>query len=62
MKLIHLLVPEKLIRRIDDFRFAHRMPSRALAIRTLLELALDDADTFDKALEKFREERPDLQT
>jgi hypothetical protein len=31
----------ELIKRIDDYRFSRRMPSRAAAIRTLIEIALN---------------------
>ena len=43
MKLIHFLMPEDLIQAIDDFRFAHRFPSRAAAIKWLLEWALSQS-------------------
>ncbi len=39
--LIHFVIPPELLKRIDDFRFAHRFPSRAAAIKWLLEWALD---------------------
>jgi hypothetical protein len=32
--------PSDLLRRIEDYRFANRIPSRAAAVRELLELAL----------------------
>lgn len=32
--------PTDLLRRIDDYRFANRIPSRAAAVRQLLEIAL----------------------
>jgi metal-responsive CopG/Arc/MetJ family transcriptional regulator len=32
--------PADLLRRIDDYRFSNRSPSRAAAIRELLEIAL----------------------
>ena len=38
-----MLSPEEL-RLLDDFRFAHRMPSRAAAIRELLRLGLASLD------------------
>ena len=38
-------IPQPLLERIDDYRFAHRLASRAEAIRRLLELALDAADS-----------------
>ncbi|GEM_PF-575855 len=39
--LIGLNADESLIDRIDDFRFEYRFPSRAAAIKWLLEWALD---------------------
>jgi metal-responsive CopG/Arc/MetJ family transcriptional regulator len=35
-----LVVDEDLINRIDDFRYENRIPSRAEAIRQLIELGL----------------------
>ena len=34
-----MLSPEELVR-VDDFRFKHRMPTRAAAVRELLKLGL----------------------
>jgi hypothetical protein len=39
-----MLSPEELAV-IDDFRFAHRMPTRAAAVRELLKLGLASAGT-----------------
>ena len=39
-KLLTFLIGEDLLQRIDDFRFAHRFPSRAAAIKWLIEWAL----------------------
>jgi Arc/MetJ-type ribon-helix-helix transcriptional regulator len=39
--LIQLNMPEELIRRIDDYRFTNRFPSRAAAIKDLITKALD---------------------
>jgi Arc/MetJ-type ribon-helix-helix transcriptional regulator len=39
--LIQLNIPQELIDRIDDFRFAHRFPSRAATIKWLVDKALD---------------------
>jgi metal-responsive CopG/Arc/MetJ family transcriptional regulator len=36
-------MPRSLVERIDDFRFANRMASRADAIRTLIEKGLEAA-------------------
>lgn len=43
MKLLHILLPVELIERIDDFRFKHRFPSQAAAVRWLLEWALSQS-------------------
>jgi hypothetical protein len=40
-----MLSPEELVR-LDDFRFQHRMPTRAAAVRELLRLGLA-ADAVD---------------
>lgn len=37
-------MPKTLLDAIDDFRFAHRVKSRAEAMRRLIEAALDDDD------------------
>jgi hypothetical protein len=34
-------MPAKLVERIDDFRWTHRLPSRAAAIRQLVEAGLE---------------------
>ena len=51
-----MLTPEE-IRALDDWRFAHRMPSRAAAIRELLKrgLAVDarDLETAGKRSARF---------
>jgi hypothetical protein len=39
-----MLSPEELSA-VDDFRFKHRMPTRAAAVRELLKLGLASADT-----------------
>lgn len=36
--------PASLLRQIDDYRFENRIPSRAAAIRRLLEIALTTKD------------------
>ncbi len=38
--ILHLLVPEELSKRIDDYRFKHRFETKAEAVRFLLEWAL----------------------
>jgi hypothetical protein len=40
-----MLSPEELTV-VDDFRFTHRMPTRAAAVRELLRLGLTVAPTF----------------
>ena len=37
---ILLLIEKKLVTRVDDFRFANRIPTRTEAMRRLLELGL----------------------
>jgi hypothetical protein len=43
-----MLSPEELAA-LDDFRFKHRMPTRAAAVRELLKLGLTVATTAGKA-------------
>lgn len=38
--LITLLMDDKLLKRLDDFRFTHRFASRGAAIRFLIEAGL----------------------
>jgi metal-responsive CopG/Arc/MetJ family transcriptional regulator len=46
-------IPRELLRAIDDFRFSQRLPSRAEAIRQLIEMGLqttlgdDDKAPYD---------------
>jgi hypothetical protein len=37
-------MPRELVERIHDFRFAHRLPSRAEAIRQLIEAGLEASE------------------
>jgi hypothetical protein len=39
----HHAIPKSLVDEIDDYRFGHRIPPRAAAIRRLLELGLTHA-------------------
>jgi hypothetical protein len=39
-----MLSPEEL-KAVDNFRFAHRMPSRAAAVRELLRFGIAEADS-----------------
>ena len=38
---LSFVIDEQSLRRVDDFRFTRRFPSRAAAIKWLLEAALD---------------------
>ncbi len=40
-QMLTFVIERPLLRRIDDFRFEHRFPSRAAAIKWLLEAALE---------------------
>ena len=42
---IQVEMTAELIQRIDDYRFAERFPSRAAAIRALLDLSLRQSET-----------------
>ena len=46
-------IPRPLLRAIDDYRFSQRLPSRAEAIRQLIELGLQTT-LADDASEKER--------
>ena len=39
--LLNFVIEPELLKRMDDFRFKHRFPSRAAAIKWLLQWALD---------------------
>lgn len=38
---VNFHIDEKLLQRIDDYRYKNRFPTRAAAIKHLLEVALD---------------------
>jgi hypothetical protein len=40
-RLIHMLMDQPLLKRLDDFRFKHRFESRSEAARWLINWALD---------------------
>lgn len=40
MKFLHFLVPDELLQAIDNWRYANHFPTRAAAIKWLLEWAL----------------------
>lgn len=52
MKEVLLLLPERLLNRIDDFRFERRFESRLKAIRHLLEKGLDSEENKSMAEDK----------
>lgn len=37
---LHITLPSSVVRAVEDFRFTERVPSRAEAIRRLIELGL----------------------
>jgi hypothetical protein len=38
---LNFVIDTQLLKRVDDFRFKHRFPTRAAAIKWLLDWALD---------------------
>ncbi len=38
---LSFVIDEELLKRIDDYRYKNRFPTRAAAIKRLLEIALD---------------------
>ena len=55
---LNIKAPKELLERLDDYRFAHRKPSRAEAARELLDRALK-AFFEVSAPERIREGDPD---
>jgi hypothetical protein len=55
---LNIKAPKELLERLDDYRFAHRKPSRAEAARELLDRALK-AFFEVSAPERVREGEPD---
>lgn len=53
--LIHL--DPEFIQRVDDFRYQHRFPSRAAAMRFLMEWALNLADSGSEAMDHLKPPR-----
>ena len=57
---LQLLLDEEELKAIDDWRFAHRLPSRAAALRELLRRGLiaseqqDEPDTDNQSTGDFR--------
>ena len=37
----HMTMPPSLVEKVDDWRFANRIPTRAKAVRKLIEVALN---------------------
>ena len=54
--LLSFVIDEELLKRIDDFRFANRFPTRSGAITWLLEWALSKNPTVEDAKD-VQEER-----
>jgi len=46
---LSFLVEPELLKRLDDFRFKHRFPTRAQAIKWLLDYALKQKPTPDQS-------------
>ncbi len=40
-KMLHILLPVEMIKKLDNFRFDQRFESRAAAVRYLLDYALE---------------------
>ena len=45
LPLLHITMPPALLKRIEDFRFKHRFPSRAAAVKWLIDFALSQKPT-----------------
>jgi metal-responsive CopG/Arc/MetJ family transcriptional regulator len=41
LQMIHMRVAQRLLKKLDDFRFKHRFKSRSEAVRWLMKTALD---------------------
>lgn len=46
--LLNFVIEPKLLERVDDFRFKHRFPTRAAAIKWLLDWALSQKPAPEK--------------
>ncbi len=55
---LNFVIEDELLKRIDDFRYAQRFPSRAAAVKALLEWALARPDAKD-CVPRPEEEPPD---
>ena len=47
-QMVHMLLEQNLLKRLDDFRFKNRLESRSKAARWLLQWALDQKPVFPK--------------
>jgi metal-responsive CopG/Arc/MetJ family transcriptional regulator len=45
---VHITIPESEVAAIDDWRYAHRIPNRAQAIRLLIQRSLDAENAAGK--------------
>ncbi|MDE2096716.1 MAG: hypothetical protein KGL39_05660 [Patescibacteria group bacterium] len=45
--MLTFVIDTELLKRIDDYRFAHRFPSRAETIKSLLRQILDEKEHLD---------------
>jgi len=50
---LSFVINEDLLRKIDDFRFENHFPSRAAAIKWLLDWALKQKPQYQKAVNKL---------
>lgn len=55
---VHVILEPELLERIDDFRYAMRIPSRNAAIRWLLAAALDQNPIPEPDWEKYGSRPP----
>ena len=60
-KQVHVLLDEGLLRRLDDYRFAHRFASRTDAIRWLLDWSLAQNPKPDRSREESKASLPPQQ-
>ena len=50
--LLHIVMDQALIDRIDDFRYENRFPSRAAAVKWLIERSLDRGERPDRKADR----------
>ena len=56
--LLNFIVDDSLLKRIEDFRFKNRFPTRAAAIKWLLDWALKQKPSVRNLMEEPEEDRP----